>query len=138
MPGVPCNDNGGEGVTNEGYEGWAILELMGHRRLAGFIAEATIAGGAMLRIDVPGDEDNAPATQFYGNAAIYAITPTTEEIARALAARERPRPVDAWELSPLRRPAVLEAGTREYEDEPDDYDDQDDEGDDDPETLPFG
>lgn len=35
------------------FESWAILELMGHRRLAGYVREITLAGAGMLRIDVP-------------------------------------------------------------------------------------
>ena len=37
------------------FEGWAILELMGHRRLGGLVTEQEIAGAAFLRIDVPGE-----------------------------------------------------------------------------------
>ena len=37
----------------ETFEEWAVLELMGHRRLAGKVTEATIGGGAFLRIDIP-------------------------------------------------------------------------------------
>jgi hypothetical protein len=33
--------------------GWAIIELMGHRRLAGWLSEEEVAGAAFLRIDVP-------------------------------------------------------------------------------------
>lgn len=35
------------------FEGWAIVELMGHRRLGGYVHEVELAGAAMLRIDVP-------------------------------------------------------------------------------------
>lgn len=97
------------------FEGWAILELMGHRRLAGRVSEATIAGGSFVRIDVPNYRDVSPdmpegplepgdiqATQFYSPAAVYCITPTTEETARAVAARNRPTPVQRWELEPAR------------------------------------
>ena len=35
------------------FEGWAILELMGHRRLAGLLSETQIGGAAFIRIDVP-------------------------------------------------------------------------------------
>ena len=42
---------------SEKFASWAILELMGHRRLGGYVSETTLAGGAFLRIDVPGDED---------------------------------------------------------------------------------
>lgn len=43
-------------ATDQGgpaFESWAVLELMGHRRLAGFVREVTIAGAGLLRIDVP-------------------------------------------------------------------------------------
>ena len=33
------------------FEGWAILELMGHRRLAGYVREVELAGAGVLRLD---------------------------------------------------------------------------------------
>lgn len=85
-----------------GFEGWAILELMGHRRLGGRLSEATIAGAAFLRIDLPDPEDSerTAATQFYAPGSVYAITPTTAEIACAIAA-DAPEPVSRWELRAL-------------------------------------
>lgn len=74
---------------------WAVLELMGHRRLAGWLTECELAGKGFLRLDIPGDQ---PATQLYNPASVYAITPTTEDIARAVAADCRPAPVQLWEL----------------------------------------
>jgi hypothetical protein len=82
------------------FEGWAILELMGHRRLAGYLSEQAIGGASFIRIDVPGDGDTKIATQFYSGAAVYCITPTTEAIARAVAKRSEPAPVQRWELAP--------------------------------------
>lgn len=66
------------------FEGWAILEVMGHRRLAGHVQEVTIAGAQMLRIDIPGkaEGDAVKATQYYGGSSIFCLTPTTEELAR--------------------------------------------------------
>jgi hypothetical protein len=87
------------------FEGWCVLELMGHRRLAGMVTEVEIAGSGMLRIDVPG-EDGPTATQFYSPSAVYAITPTTEAIARGFARRYRPEPVQRWELPRELAPAV--------------------------------
>jgi hypothetical protein len=89
-----------EGET--GFEGWAILELMGHRRLGGRISEATVAGAAFVRIDVPHPQDLelVAATQFYNPTAVYAITPTTEEVARAIALGA-PEPVSRWDLRAL-------------------------------------
>lgn len=89
------------------FEGWAILELMGHRRLAGYLSEETVAGGAFVRIDVPGPSAEEAdsvlgwfATQFYAPAAVYCITPTSEETARLIAARNKPTPAYRWELEP--------------------------------------
>lgn len=74
---------------------WVILELLGHRRLAGYLTEANIAGASFLRIDVP---SAPPATQYYAPGSVYAITPTTEDIARAVAQQRTPAPIQRWEL----------------------------------------
>jgi len=82
------------------FEGWCVLELMGHRRLGGYVREQQIAGAGFLRIDVPGDaEPEVIATQFYPPSSVYCITPTTEVMARAVAKGNRPEPVHRWELS---------------------------------------
>lgn len=113
------------------FEGWAIVELMGHRRLGAWVSEVELAGAPMLRLDIPAypwqngctcgsDEpdnpdhtahqsfcrmfgvegDEAPgdvyATQVYSAAALYCLTPSTEEMARSL--RSRPEPVARWEI----------------------------------------
>lgn len=83
--------------SNDLFAEWCILELMGHRRLAGFVRDVELAGSRFLRLDVPG-EDGTVATQFYSPAAVYCMTPTTEEIARAVALGNRPAPVTRWEL----------------------------------------
>jgi hypothetical protein len=75
------------------YEGWAVVELMGHRRLAGYVREAAAFGTSLLRVDVPGDDPAiAFATQYYGGGSIYALTPCTEEIARSLSKHTRETP----------------------------------------------
>lgn len=79
----------------ETFESWAIVELMGHRKRPGFAKEVEIAGGKMLRIDIPvtGAES---VTEYYGVASIYSIRPATEEVVRDLIANSYgadPRPV---------------------------------------------
>lgn len=104
--------------TTTGFEGWVILELMGHRRLAGYLSEQSIGGASFLRIDVPKADGNGNvATQFYTGAAVYCITPVTEDIARRTAANSQPAPVTQWDLAP-----ALAAPRRS--------DEEDDEGDD--------
>jgi len=85
------------------FEGWAIVELMGHRRLAGHVSEQQIAGTAFLRLDVH-DPDGEVVTQFYAPNAVYCITPTTEELARKLGEKARPQPVTRYELEPAPDP----------------------------------
>lgn len=51
-------------MSEETFEGWAIVELFGHNMIAGLLSEQSIGG-----------------------AAVYAITPTTEEVVRAAAAK---------------------------------------------------
>ena len=86
-------------MTASQFAGWMILELMGHRKLAGFISEVQIAGAPFLRIDVPSPDPNEEgATQFYSSQAIYAITPSTEDFCLRVAKQLQPRPIDTWEL----------------------------------------
>ncbi len=95
----------------EAFDTWAIMELMGHRKLAGKVREVQIAGAGMLRIDVPGAEGER-ATQFYSPAALYCLTPCTEETARAYAAACEVAPVKQWEL-----PAHRAAADDEFRDD---------------------
>ena len=85
---------------NESMEMWAMLELMGHRRIFGYLREVEVAGGKMLRIDVPDPDPARPhvLTQFYGVSSVYCISPVTEELCRAMAANHKPQPVRAYEL----------------------------------------
>jgi len=67
------------------FQGWVILELMGHRMLGGWAKTPGGPGvlGLMVRIDIfDGDQTT---TQYYGGTAIYCLTPTTEDLARAAA-----------------------------------------------------
>lgn len=91
----------------ETFAGWVILELMGHRRLAGHVTEVEFAGGKFLRIDVPTDP---PATQLYNPSAVYCLTPASEETARAVATVSRIAPVSRWELPAARGGHVSVAG----------------------------
>jgi hypothetical protein len=85
------------------FEGWAILELMGHRRLGGKVSEVEMFGAKMCRIDVPHatDPDKTFVSQLYGGASIYCLTPCTEEAARAVAKLSQPAPVQPWEFPQL-------------------------------------
>jgi len=84
--------------TNDNFGMWGILELMGHVKMAGFITEEELFGGKIGRIDIPG-EDGKAITQYFGGHTIYRLTPVSEDVARAFAKRNRPRPVYVYELA---------------------------------------
>lgn len=118
------------------YDGWAILELMGHVRLAGRVTEESHFGVALGRIDIP--TADGYTTQYFGGSSIYRLTPTTEEIARSVALHNQPAPVRTWELP---KPQQIETkqvtaddlsdedrrGYQQADDEEDDRDLDDDE-----------
>jgi len=85
----------------ESFDSWALVELFGHQKIVGRVTEATMAGGAFLRVDVPAVEENKAFTRFYSPGAIYSINPITEEIAMGLVQRYRHEPVSQFELPQL-------------------------------------
>jgi hypothetical protein len=90
--------------VKEGFDSWAIVELMGHVRIAGRVTEEERFGCKMGRIDIPGP-DGQFVTQYFGGSSVYRVTPTTEEIARAVAVRNQPEPVHQWEMPKGLKPA---------------------------------
>lgn len=60
--------------NGEKFNTWAIVELMGHRKIGGRVTEQIIAGAPLLRIDVPEVSGQPGFTQFYGPSSIYMAT----------------------------------------------------------------
>jgi hypothetical protein len=77
---------------------WAIVELMGHQRMAGLLQETTIAGAGFLRVDVPSKDGGTQITRFVSPQSIYAINPVSEEIARETAAYIESDPVQPYDV----------------------------------------
>ena len=77
---------------------WAIVELMGHRKLAGLVSEEIRFGAPMCRIDVPAIGEVAAFTQYYGGQAIFSMTPVSEQVARGVAAKLQARAVSVYDL----------------------------------------
>lgn len=93
----------------KGDIGFAILELMGHRKLAGYVSEDR----GLTRIDVYLADESATqeqvdsedvtglkhvASQWYGQAAIYCITASTKAHCLEFTRGHQPRPIGRWEL----------------------------------------
>ena len=56
---------------------WAVVEIMGFRKLAGRTRQEERFGAKMLRIDIPNKGDPVAhgwTTQFYGGSAIFSFT----------------------------------------------------------------
>jgi hypothetical protein len=88
-------------TKSNGFNEWALVELFGHQKIVGKVSEATLAGGAFIRVDVPEFNKEPAFTRFFGPGAIYSINPLTEEVARALAVNNRNVPVNRYELPAL-------------------------------------
>lgn len=147
------------------FEGWAVVEVMGHQRYAGYVTTEAYGQAVLFRIDVPeiperehelksgryspdgkylrpGTKVTEGSVQAYtkliGSGSIYAITPCTQEAAiRAVEAMtERPLlKVDVPKLA-----AAANGGGHVSElpnDEYADGDDGDDSDEDDEEDVRF-
>ncbi len=71
-------------ATANKFDTWALVEIMGHQRAAGRVTEATIAGGVMLRIDIPKDfgRDHAMAWYYLGGFGIVHTLPANDRIVK--------------------------------------------------------
>ena len=69
-------------TSDDAYRGWAIVEIMGHRVIAGRVSEVAQFGAVQLRVDVPNEGKGTALTQYYSGSAIYSITPCDEASAR--------------------------------------------------------
>jgi hypothetical protein len=85
-------------LSTDKFEQWAIVEIMGHQKFAGWLTEQTIAGAGMLRLDVPAVGELPGFTRLFNTASVYLITPTSEQVARQVAAALKQQPVTVWDL----------------------------------------
>lgn len=77
-------------------EVFAIVELMGHKVLAGKLTKAEEFGNPMLRIDVPATSTYPMFTKLVSPQAVYAITYVSQEVAQVTAEACRENPVSVY------------------------------------------
>ena len=82
--------------SSPSFDQWCIVELFGRQVIAGRVTEQTIGGCSFIRVDVPEMEEREAFTRFYGQGAIYAMTPVSEAVARMALRRFRPEPVNVY------------------------------------------
>ena len=81
---------------NDDIKSWGIVELMGHKVVAGLISKSEMLGKPMLRVDVPATSAYGEFTQFYGESAIYCVTFVSEDVARLTAEQTKVNPVSVY------------------------------------------
>ena len=85
------------------YEGWAIIEIMGHTKAVGQIKEVSMAGTVLLKVNIPDPENGETLlTQYYGGSSIFSVTPCDKETAMKMIERQY------WNLSEPVRLALKE------------------------------
>ena len=121
------------------FPAWAIVEVMGHNRYAGYVSQEVFAGVAFVRVDVPETTRLLPFTKLVGPSSIFGITPCTEEVARKAAEDFWSTPHNLIDISKPRAidtPAIAAADPTEPHDPWEHFDD--DEEDDDREDYGEG
>lgn len=119
------------------FEGWAVVDVMGHQRYVGYVTTEAYGQAVLFRIDVPALDERErvtkqpgyhggrylPAgstvkegavdgyTKLVGSGSIYTITPCTKEAALAAVEENQPRPLMNVVLPPER--AITPAGDAE-------------------------
>ena len=116
---------------DEKLEIWAIIDLFGHTQIAGKVTETTIGGCPFVRVDVPAGDKSPALTKFYGNGAIYSMTPVSEEVVNLFVKKYPPAPLNVYmpeiKMLPDRPERPVGAGRDDYEENDDerDYDQED-------------
>ena len=82
----------------EEFAGFCIVEIMGHKRLAGHVRAVELAGSPFFRVDLK-TPDGREMTQFYSPQSIYCLTPTSDEMVRQLVGMNQEEPVNRYELT---------------------------------------
>lgn len=99
---------------------WAVVDILGHKRYAGRLSEVEKFGGKLGRVDVPA-ADGSFVTHLFGSQSVYGITFVTEQVARDVAKKNSPAPVQPWDY-PKALPAGPSFAGLDDDDGPDDTD----------------
>ena len=96
----------------EKFETWAVVEVCGHQKYAGFVTEQAIGGASFVRVDVPEVSDHEAFSKLFGAAAIYSITPCSEELAKVVAERTTSTALNVYcpELYPPKETKAIPSG----------------------------
>ena len=76
-----------EKTEDQKLQAWALVELFGHQRIVGKVTVDPADFPGMVRVDVPdllkdGKVVRQGFTRYFGRAALYGVTPITEDAVR--------------------------------------------------------
>jgi hypothetical protein len=86
-------------TTEQKFDEWAIVDVMGHQRFVGRVTEQVVAGQGFVRVDIPATEKVAAWTKLIGPGSIYAITPVTKDVAIAMAEKRNETPITPFDFT---------------------------------------
>lgn len=131
------------------FEGWAVVEVFGHQRYAGYVTTEAFGQAVLFRVDVPpleerdrvtkhweyADSKNVPPgstvredavqgyTKFFGPGAIYAMTPCTQDAAKKAVEAMQSRTVSVVTLAEAR--GLPPGADDRFDDDDDDVEEED-------------
>ena len=85
----------------EKFESWALVELMGHNKIAGKVTEHKFGNQSMLRVDVPEVGELPAFTKIISINAVYGINPLSEQDAVDYAKMLKSKPLDVWDMQSI-------------------------------------
>lgn len=108
-------------VNKQMEDFYAVVEMLGHRKIAGKISESEIGGSTLLRVDVFNGDGEVDRTEYIGVGSIYCLTIVKEDVARAVAKNYTPKPSFAYDLPTTVRALPSADGDYEEADYDEDY-----------------
>lgn len=111
------------------FDGFAIIEFMGHRKRAGKVRTADLGGTSVFVVETS-TPDGQQVVETYNASSLYCLTPVTEAVVAIVAKSINPAPIAAWDLpdrvqralreverQDREKAAAIEAGEEEHHDD---------------------
>lgn len=92
--------------TTEKFDAFALVEIMGHTKVAGKARTMTFGSTVMLQVDIPETSKQPAFTKLYGMSSIFSITPVDEETALLHAEAYNVHPIQEWSVQEALRKKV--------------------------------
>lgn len=107
-----------EEQTDASFRHWAVVELMGHQKIAGLVEATQIAGAPFLRINVPNAAGATRFSRFYSPSSVYCISPCDKQIAIGVALKLDAEPVQRYQLAELANTKPAQGSFYDPEEDP--------------------